>query len=109
MLGLGKFGEEVGLEEGGEDDGESCAVGLDGAVPASKSDVSHDKTGLEIEDIVFCSLDPTLGAALKVNVVGSPSGATNIAYAWGEGTIDDDVAEAFVHSMHEVIQSVVLG
>ena len=38
--------------------------------------------------------DATCGAAFKVNSIGSASGAIGTTFTWGEGAIDDELAEA---------------
>lgn len=47
-----------------------------------------------IGDMFFGQCDATCGAAFKVNSIGSASGAIGTTFTWGEGAIDDELAEA---------------
>lgn len=49
-----------------------------------------------IESMYFGQCDPICGAAIKMNVVGSPSGTVNVAFTWGEGAVDNEMADAFI-------------
>ena len=44
----------------------------------------------------FAQCDAIGGAAIKMNVVGSPSGSVNVVVTWGEGAIDEAMVNAFM-------------
>ena len=47
----------------------------------------------------FSQDDRYVGAALKLNVIGSPNGNVNIAMTWGEGAVADEFAESFLQKL----------
>ncbi|KAH8108865.1 alcohol acetyltransferase-domain-containing protein [Phellopilus nigrolimitatus] len=47
----------------------------------------------------FAQDDGVVGGTLKMNMVGSPNGEVNISVTWGDGTVDDAFAEAFVKDL----------
>ena len=49
-----------------------------------------------IADMYFGQCDATCGTAFKINVVGSPDGSVGTTFTWGEGAVDEQIAEAFV-------------
>ncbi|KAF7791034.1 hypothetical protein EIP86_001993 [Pleurotus ostreatoroseus] len=57
---------------------------------------SKDKGEWEIESMFFGQCDSIVGSAMKISIVGSPSGAVNTVFTWGEGAMDDAVADAFI-------------
>ena len=54
----------------------------------------------------FAQCNATVGAALKVGVAGSPDGAVSVVYTWGEGALDDVLAEAMVGEVRAAITSI---
>ncbi|KAI0704471.1 alcohol acetyltransferase [Cerioporus squamosus] len=58
-----------------------------------------------IEEMFFVQSDPTLGAALKVNPVGTGAGGLGISITWGEGAVDDEFAEEFVKAFDEGLKT----
>ncbi|GJE88143.1 alcohol acetyltransferase-like protein [Phanerochaete sordida] len=59
-----------------------------------------------LEKVCFAQSDVVLGAAMKVNVVGSPEGSTNVAFAWGAHAIDGGLAEEFVKEMKVTLERI---
>ncbi|KAI0764616.1 alcohol acetyltransferase [Trametes elegans] len=55
----------------------------------------------EMRETVFAQADPTLGAALKLNVTGSPAGGLGIALTWGREALDEQFANSLVASFAE--------
>ena len=49
-----------------------------------------------IGKMAFAQCDSPAGTALKINVVGNPLGGIAITVTWGEGYIEDCMAELFV-------------
>ncbi|KAJ7731132.1 hypothetical protein DFH07DRAFT_690481, partial [Mycena maculata] len=49
-----------------------------------------------IEDIFFGQADVVAGAGLSINVVGDPSGTLNIAFTWGETSLESEFVERFI-------------
>ncbi|GJE88156.1 hypothetical protein PsYK624_042390 [Phanerochaete sordida] len=58
-----------------------------------------------LNEVYLGQCDVVRGAAIKVNVVGSPEGTTNITFTWGEGAIDEDLVEAFIAGAKETLDS----
>ncbi|EKM56106.1 uncharacterized protein PHACADRAFT_145210 [Phanerochaete carnosa HHB-10118-sp] len=46
--------------------------------------------------IYFAQCDAVVGAAMKMNVAGSPTGTVNVAFTWGQGALNDEFAEAVI-------------
>lgn len=61
-----------------------------------------------LEQVYFAQSDVVQGSAMKVNVVGSPEGSTNVTFAWGKGAVEESLAEAFVEEMKAALD-IVLG
>lgn len=53
----------------------------------------------KIETAYFAQDDGVNGAALKINVAGSPNGGVNVCITWGDGEVDDVLAETFVKEL----------
>ena len=70
---------------------------LGGFKPASSPQGVEDLW--TITDAYFGQSNPVCGAAMKINVVGCPSGAINVVFTWGEGAIGAALADAFVTGM----------
>lgn len=70
----------------------------------SSSDKPYNSGDWTISDAFFGQDDGVVGAALKMNTVGAPSGAVNTSVTWGEGTVDDRFAEAFVRNLATSIE-----
>lgn len=66
-------------------------------------------TGTEwrIDNVIWGQADATLGAAIKVNVVGSPSGSIGIAFTWGDGAVNTEFAEAFVEEFQDAVKVII--
>lgn len=65
-----------------------------------------DDAKWRLEKVYFAQSDVVQGSAMKVNVVGSPEGSTNITFAWGKGAVDEDLAEAFIKETKAALDSV---
>ncbi|KAJ3487894.1 hypothetical protein NLI96_g3226 [Meripilus lineatus] len=74
-----------------------------GVFPAEQAEPAAG-TGWTVEQVFFSQCDATAGAALKINVAGSPSGAVGIAFTWGDGAVDTAFAEAFVEEFKEAVE-----
>ncbi|KAJ6620574.1 alcohol acetyltransferase [Mycena sp. CBHHK59/15] len=61
-----------------------------------------------IENTVFAQCDVVLGAALKLNVVGDPTGAVNIALTWGEPGIDTEFVESFISQFQDAFRGLLV-
>ncbi|KAI0951065.1 putative Hybrid PKS-NRPS biosynthetic cluster [Taiwanofungus camphoratus] len=66
--------------------------------------------GWSITTMQFAQSSPVFGAAIKLNVVGTPAGGLGISITWGEGSLDDAFAELFTakfkEGMTEIISSI---
>ncbi|KAF8190362.1 alcohol acetyltransferase [Mycena galopus ATCC 62051] len=60
------------------------------------------------ERMVFAQSDLVIGAALKINVIGDPTGAVNVALTWGEEAIDRDVVESFATQFQEGLRALLV-
>ena len=58
-----------------------------------------------IHNVYFGQSNPVCGAAMKINVVGCPTGGVNVVFTWGEGAIDAAVADAFVTGVKSEISA----
>ena len=62
-----------------------------------------------ISESYFAQDDGTAGAAIKMNVAGSPSGSVNIVVTWGKDAVDDAFAEAFLELFSEALERLILS
>ncbi len=67
---------------------------------------SGAKTSWTIGGTYFAQDDRIVGSALKVTVAGSPDGSLGIAFSWGDGSVDDVLAEAFVRDVMALISNI---
>lgn len=61
----------------------------------------NDATRWKIRETVFAQANGALGAALKVNVTGTPEGGLGLTVTWGVGAVDGELAEEFVMGLAE--------
>ncbi|KAF7332879.1 hypothetical protein MVEN_02393200 [Mycena venus] len=54
-----------------------------------------------IENIFFGQADVVAGAGLSINVVGDPSGTLNIAFTWGETSLESEFVERFIKGFQD--------
>ena len=70
------------------------------------------KEGEEVEwrvqEMFFVQADATLGAALKVNAVGTGAGGLGISITWGKGAVDDEFAEEFAKAFDDGMKMLAL-
>ncbi|KAJ7052063.1 alcohol acetyltransferase [Mycena amicta] len=60
----------------------------------------------QIEDIFFGQADVVAGAGLSINVVGNPSGTLNIAFTWGETSLESEFVERFIESFQDELYEI---
>lgn len=65
-------------------------------VALANTEGDSSKENWIIDRLIFAQSDVIVGAAIKLNVVGTPAGGLTIAVTWGPETVDDAFAEAFV-------------
>ncbi|KAJ7792931.1 hypothetical protein B0H14DRAFT_2928703 [Mycena olivaceomarginata] len=58
--------------------------------------------------MVFAQSDLVVGAALKINVTGDPTGAVTVALTWGEAAIDGEVVESFTTQFQEGLRALLV-
>lgn len=63
--------------------------------------------GWKIGSMYFVQCDAVYGAAIKLNVVGSPSRTLNIGFTWAPGSVDDAIADAFISGFKSEFLSLV--
>lgn len=68
------------------------------AQPATRQ---GNATEWKIRETVFAQANGGLGAALKVNVTGTPEGGLGLTITWGVGAVDGELAEDFVMGLAE--------
>ncbi|KAI0790116.1 alcohol acetyltransferase [Irpex lacteus] len=94
----------------GKKRGYSFEVSNLGVLSQNESKVDSGKDGeaeWDVEDVYFAQNDGTCGAAIKINVAGvSSSGTISVVYTWGEGAVDESVAEGFVERMERGVEMV---
>ncbi|KAJ6495268.1 alcohol acetyltransferase [Mycena sanguinolenta] len=70
---------------------------------------SADDTGpWRIERMVFAQSDLVIGAALKINVIGDPTGAVNVALTWGEEAIEEEIVDSFAIQFQEGLRALLV-
>lgn len=62
------------------------------------------EAGWRVEDVFFGQNDAVVGPAVKVNVVGSPSGSVGITFTWGDGAVEGSFVEEFVKEFREAVE-----
>ncbi|KAI0704457.1 alcohol acetyltransferase [Cerioporus squamosus] len=76
-----------------------------GAFPEPPSAAKEgEEARWRIQEMFFVQGDASLGAALKVNPVGTAVGGLGISITWGKGAVDDELAEAFVKAFDESLR-----
>lgn len=55
--------------------------------------------------VYFAQCDVVRGAAIKMNVLGSPAGTTNITFTWGKDSIEADFAERLISEVKTVLSA----
>ncbi|KAH9944961.1 alcohol acetyltransferase [Epithele typhae] len=79
-----------------------------GAFPkGEKKDGTEEGGGWAIRELWFVQSDATLGAVVKLNLVGSPEGGLGISITWGKGAIGDEFAETWVKRFKEGMQALI--
>ncbi|KAJ7465528.1 alcohol acetyltransferase [Mycena latifolia] len=61
-----------------------------------------------IEEIFFGQADVVAGAGLSINVVGDPSGTLNIAFTWGETSLESEFVERFIKSFQDEFSEILV-
>ncbi|EJF59049.1 hypothetical protein DICSQDRAFT_172370 [Dichomitus squalens LYAD-421 SS1] len=62
-----------------------------------------------ISDTLISQGDATLGAALKLNVTGSPEGGLGILVTWGTSAVEKSFAEEFARGFEDGLQDLIRG
>ncbi|KAJ7625533.1 alcohol acetyltransferase [Roridomyces roridus] len=58
--------------------------------------------------MIFAQCDSVIGPALKVNVVGDPSGGLSVCLTWGEEAIEKSLAESFASQFQEGLRALLV-
>ncbi|KAJ7698921.1 alcohol acetyltransferase [Mycena rosella] len=58
--------------------------------------------------MAFAQCDVVIGAALKLNVIGDPTGAVSVTLTWGEGSIDRPLVESFAAQFEEGLRTLIV-
>lgn len=106
----GFFSGKVGGKRGYSFEVSNLGVLSTGGSPkglAQGDDGKDESEKWDISDVYFAQNDGTCGAAIKINVAGvSSSGTISVVYTWGEGAVDEGVAEGFVERMSRGVERV---
>ena len=62
-----------------------------------------------IREVLFAQGDGTLGAALKVCVVGTPDGGLGVVISWGRSAVDEEFGKEFVVEFADAVRELVVG
>ncbi|KAJ7448271.1 hypothetical protein B0H11DRAFT_1929206 [Mycena galericulata] len=54
-----------------------------------------------IGNTVFAQCEAVVGSAFHISIIGDPTGGLNIAFSWGQTSIDTPFVEAFIRSFEE--------
>ncbi|KAH9944962.1 uncharacterized protein BXZ73DRAFT_73204 [Epithele typhae] len=79
-----------------------------GAFPKGEKKDGAEEGGWAIREFWLAVADATLGAAIKLNLVGSPEGGLGISVTWGKGAIEDEFAETWVERFKEGLQALIV-
>ncbi|KAI0704456.1 alcohol acetyltransferase [Cerioporus squamosus] len=105
---FGKY-EEYFLGMLGKKRGSALELSNLGAFPEPPSTAKEgEEVQWHIQEMFFVQADATLGAALKVNPVGTAAGGLGISITWGKGAVDDALAEEFVRAFDEGLRTLAL-
>lgn len=74
-----------------------------GKFPASQATHSARHGSWTLKSVYFAQCDVVRGAAIKMNVIGSPSGTTNVTFTWGQQSIDTQLAEIMIKEVQDVL------
>ncbi|KAJ7117645.1 alcohol acetyltransferase [Mycena epipterygia] len=61
-----------------------------------------------IVSTVFAQCDVVAGSAFKLNVICDPSGAVNIAFTWGDDSIDNGFVESFIFQFQDAFNDLIV-
>ncbi|KAH9913464.1 uncharacterized protein BXZ73DRAFT_92957 [Epithele typhae] len=79
------------------------------ALPTAPTNgLGKEEVQWRIREVLFVQADVTLGAAVKLNVAGTPDGGLGLSVTWGEGAIEDEFGEAFARMVFDGVQSLCL-
>ena len=87
----------------------AAALELSNLGPFPKAAEGQKADGWQIRELLFSQADATLGAAIKINTVGSPDGGVGIGITWGKGAVDDELAEAFTVAFNEGLRTLAVS
>ncbi|KAK7025011.1 alcohol acetyltransferase [Favolaschia claudopus] len=68
---------------------------------------AHGLGPWRIDRMVFAQSDLVVNAALKVNVIGDPTGAVHVTLTWGEAAIDRNLVDSFAVQFQEGVRSLI--
>lgn len=58
-----------------------------------------------LQSVYFAQSDVMYGAAIKVNVVGSPEGVTSLTFTWGKASVDGDLVATFIKEVKATLDA----
>jgi hypothetical protein len=78
-----------------------------GTFPLREAQNMGSASSWTIGSVYFAQCDVVRGAAIKVNVMGSPNGTTSVAFTWGNASIDAELVEKFIDDTKALFSSTV--
>ncbi|KAI0770541.1 alcohol acetyltransferase [Fomes fomentarius] len=66
-----------------------------------------DTAKWRVRETLFAQADATLGAALKINTVGTPDGGLGVTVTWGKGAVDYELADEFVREFDQGLRGLI--
>lgn len=74
-----------------------------GKFPTKSEQVDEDSWRLG--SVFFAQCDVMRGAAVKMNVLGSPTGTTNITFTWGATSVDENLIHTLIIDIQSMLSS----
>lgn len=75
--------------------------------PPTGEDDQPNQVVWSVSNVYFAQCDAVVGAAMKMNVAGSPTGTVNITFTWGHGALEDEFAEALIRDTQAALKWVI--
>ncbi|EKM56129.1 uncharacterized protein PHACADRAFT_257207 [Phanerochaete carnosa HHB-10118-sp] len=83
----------------------ASGMGLSNLGPFPVAKQEGEVSRWTISNVFFAQCDVVRGAAVKVNVVGSPEGTTNVAFTWGKASLDEDLANTLIREVKTTLDA----
>lgn len=91
----------------GKKRGAGVTVSNLGKFPLRNTPDSNHEQAWALGPMYFAQCDVVRGSAIKVNVLGSPNGATNVTFTWGIASVEAEFMERFIDGVKAMVASIV--